>query len=320
MNAIDSESTIQSLLCNLGETFNLDRSFGDRSLGDHLEEIIREAAATEIIEFGTPGSATELRRDSEGAMNFFYRPHLFPEMDPALHLGHMVQYNLLPREMPANSPVEAVAMLESYCHLSGDLFGWRCNEDELTMWVLDVSGHGVRAGFAAVVFKLILADTDPHLSLTALAKEVESRFIDTRHPEDPGLIYATGVLLRIHPTGAVDYLSAGHPPVMVRRSSGSVDTFEATGVPIALIPEIENASSSFQLDPGDAVVICTDGLLELENDDGQPFGLDHTVASIESSDGSPCGIYSTLTRAIAEFHELDRLDDDLSFVAMRMRD
>ena len=315
-----SETTIRSLLDNLGKTFSLDRSFGGRSLGDRLEEIIREAAATEIVEFGVPGNAAELLRSSEGAMNFFYRPHLFPEMDPALHLGHIVQYNLLPRQMPLDSPVEAVAMLESYCHLSGDLFGWRSDEGVLTAWVLDVSGHGVRAGFAAVVFKLILADTDPDLPLTALAKEVESRFIETRNPEDPGYIYATGVLLRIGRNGVVDYLSAGHPPVIVRRSSGAVDSFPATSVPIALLPEIETASASFQLDPDDALVICTDGLLELTNDQGEVFGLDHTVASIASSDGSPCGIYSALTQAIEDFHELDRLDDDLSFVAMRLRD
>lgn len=320
MKTDESEATIRSLLDNLAMTFNLDRSFGDRSLGDHLEEIIREAAATEIVEFGVPGDAAELRRSSEGAMNFFYRPHLFPGMDPALHLGHIVQYNLLPRQMPLDSPVEAVAMLESYCHLSGDLFGWRSNEGVLTAWVLDVSGHGIRAGFAAVVFKLILADTDANLPLTDLAKEVESRFIDTRNPEDPGYIYATGVLLRIGRNGIVDYLSAGHPPVMVRRLSGTVDSFPATAVPIALLPEMETASSSFRLDPGDAVVICTDGLLELQNDEGEVFGLDHTIESIAASDGSPCGIYSNLTRTIADFHDLDRLDDDLSFVAMRLRD
>jgi serine phosphatase RsbU (regulator of sigma subunit) len=188
------------------------------------------------------------------------------------------------------------------------------------MWVLDVSGHGVRAGFAAVVFKLILADTDARLPLTALAKEVESRFIETRNPKDPGNIYATGVLLRIDRNGVVDYLSAGHPPVMVRRSSGAVDSFPATAVPIALLPEMGTASSSFRLDQGDAVVICTDGLFELQNDEGEVFGLDHTIESIAASDGSPCGIYSTLTRTIADFHDLDRLDDDLSFVAMRLRD
>lgn len=315
------EGTIRSLLENLGTSFKLDQSLGDRSLGEHLEEIIREAATTEIVEFGTPGSSAELLRSAEGVMNFFYRPHLFPGMDPALHLGHLVQYNLLPRDLPTNSPVEAVAMLESYCHLSGDLFGWRPTDDGgLTMWVLDVSGHGVRAGFAAVVFKLILADTDPDLSLTTMAKEVEARFIETRSPDDPGCIYATGVLLDIDRSGAVEYLSAGHPPVMVRRSSGSVDCFPSTAVPIALMPEMETASSSFKLEPGDGLVICTDGLLELSNSEGQFFGIEHTIESIASSDGSPCGIYTNLTRAIEGFHELDRLDDDLSFVAMRLRD
>jgi serine phosphatase RsbU (regulator of sigma subunit) len=315
------ETTICSLLQNLRESFRLDQSLGGRSLGEQLEEIIREAAATEIIEFGTPGSKTELRRSSEGVMSFYYRPHLYPGMDPALHLGHLVQYNLLPRELPVDSPIEAVAMLESYCHLSGDLFGWRSTPDGgLTTWVLDVSGHGVRAGFAAVVFKLILAEVDPTLPLTALAKEVESRFIETRNPDDPGCIYATGVLLRISPTGAVDYLSAGHPPVIVRRSSGAIETLPATGIPIALVPEVKTDSASFGLAPGDAAVICTDGLLELKNDTGELFGLEHVTESIAASDGSPCGIYRDLTQAIGSFHDLDRLDDDLSFVAMRLRD
>ncbi|MEX1309032.1 MAG: hypothetical protein AB1Z65_01305, partial [Candidatus Sulfomarinibacteraceae bacterium] len=61
-------------------------------------------------------------------------------------------------------------------------------------------------------------------------------------------------------------------------------------------------------------------LLELKNDDGECFGLEHTIASIAASDGSPCGIYDDLTKAVENFHELDRLDDDLSFVAMRLRD
>ncbi len=320
MKAKELEGTIHAVLAKLGTSFRLNQRIGSRSLGDHLEEIIRKAAATEVVEFGVPGDATELSRSAEGVMNFFYRPHLFPGMDPALHLGHLVQYDLLPRELPANSPVEAVAMLESYCHLSGDLFGWLATgDDEITMWVLDVSGHGVRAGFAAVVIKVILGDTDPGVPLTLLAKEVESRFIDARNPDDPGYIYATGVFLRINRSGAVEYLSAGHPPILVKRQAGPVDLFEATAVPLALLPEMETASATLELGPEDSLVVCTDGLLELQNDDGEVFGIEHTVASLAASDGSPCGIYSSLTRAVSDFHDLDRLDDDLSFVALRLR-
>ncbi len=314
------ESTISALLEELGTSFRLDQSIGSRSLGDHLEEVIRKAATTELVEFGVPGDATELRRSAEGIMNFFYRPHLFPGMEPTLLLGHLVQYDLLPRELPADSPVEAVAMLESYCHLSGDLFGWVATGDyEITMWVLDVSGHGVRAGFAAVAIKIILADTDPGIPLTSLAKEVESRFLEMRNPDDPGCIYATGVFLRITREGTVEYFSAGHPPILVKRHRGPVELFESTAIPLGLFPEMEKASCSFELGREDALVICTDGLLELRNDDGEFFGIDHTVESLIASDGSPCGVYSSLTRAIGDFHELERLEDDLSFVALRLR-
>jgi sigma-B regulation protein RsbU (phosphoserine phosphatase) len=320
MNSIDLDRTVADLVKNLGSSFRLDRPFGGRSLGKRLEDIIREAAVTELIEFGTPGEGTELSRSSEGVMNFQYRPHLFPGMDPALHLGHLVQYSLLPRELPPNAPVEVAAMLESYCHLSGDLFGWRSTgADELTIWVLDVSGHGVRAGFAAVVLKLILGDTDPGLPLTELAKEIERRFIETRNPDDPGCIYATGVLVRIARDGTVDYLSAGHPPILVRRREGAVDLFEATSVPLVLFPEMETASASFELSGEDTLLICTDGLFELENADGEVFGIEHTAKSLAASDGSPCGVFSALTDAVSDFHHLDRLDDDLSFVALRLR-
>ena len=81
-------------------------------------------------------------------LDFYYRPHLFPEMDPALRLGHRLQFDLLPRHLPEGSPLRIAAVLESYCHLSGDLLGWRLEEDELFLWIADVSGHGVRAGLA----------------------------------------------------------------------------------------------------------------------------------------------------------------------------
>lgn len=97
-----------------------------------------------------------------------------------------------------------------------------------------------------------------------------------------------------------------------------MERFDSTAVPLALFPEMPTASASLELGPGDSLMVCTDGLLELENDHGQAFGIDHTAASLVASDGSPCGIHSSLTRAVSDFHELDRLEDDLSSVALRL--
>jgi sigma-B regulation protein RsbU (phosphoserine phosphatase) len=211
-------------------------------------------------------------------------------------------------------------MLESYCHLSGDLFGWHPTDDGgITLWQLDVSGHGVRAGFAAVVFKLILGNSDLELPLTDLVEHVETQFIEIRNPDDPGCIYATGVFLRIDRNGGVEYLSAGHPPLLVRRADGTVERFEATMVPIALLPEREAVSSGFELDPRDAVMVATDGLIELVNAEDDIFGIDRVVSELAATDGSPMAVFHGLIEAVDQFHELERLDDDLSFIVLRRR-
>jgi len=209
-------------------------------------------------------------------------------------------------------------MLESYCHLSGDLFGWQSAGDgSLTVWLLDVSGHGVRAGFAAVVIKLILADTDPRLSLVSLAKEVEERFLELRNPADPGCLYATGAFLRIDDRTAVEYLSAGHPPLLLRRRSGSVERLAATMVPLALFPETDAASSTFDLEDGDTLLVCSDGLFELRNADDQIFDVDRVVDVVVDAGGDPSNVMSRLSRAVEKFHDLSRLDDDLSVLVLR---
>jgi sigma-B regulation protein RsbU (phosphoserine phosphatase) len=242
-------------------------------------------------------------------------------MDETLRLGHLVQFHLLPRRLPDGSPVEAAAMLESYCHLSGDLFGWQASGDgDLTVWMLDVSGHGVRAGFAALVIKLILQDTDPTLPLAELAKDVERRFLDTRRPEDPAPLYATGVFLRLGRDGRGEYLSAGHPPILVRGSDGTVRALEATSVPLILLPELAAESRPAHVRPDDTVLIFTDGLVELRDPTGETFGVHRVSEVLAQAAGGPDEVLEALVGAVSAFHDLDRLDDDLSLLILRLRD
>jgi sigma-B regulation protein RsbU (phosphoserine phosphatase) len=316
----DFEGLETQLLKQLGGSFRLDYPVGGRSLADRFEETIERAARSHGVEFGTSGDKAEVRCVTEEALRFSYRPHLFPGMDPSLKLGHLVQYDLLPRELPSGCPVEVAAMLESYCHLSGDLFGWHPTTDGgLTLWLLDVSGHGLRAGFAAVVFKLILADTDPRLGPAAMAKRVEKRFNEARNPDDPGCLYATGIVLTVHRDGTVPFVSAGHPPMLVRRASGRVDQIGATTLPLGLFPEIDCDDAELRLDPDDTVLVCTDGLFELRNPAEELFGVERTADLLSRTDGGPAPVIDALTDSVGSFHDLDRLDDDLCLVAFRLR-
>jgi serine phosphatase RsbU (regulator of sigma subunit) len=319
MTSYPDDSTIDDLLHQLSKSFLLDEPIAGNRLDELLIETIRDAGRRPLPNLGQAGDRRAVRRDVEEPLTFVYRPHLFPGMDEALRLGHAVQYHLLPRELPPDTPVDAAAALESYCHLSGDLFGWRGDSDgKLTLWLIDVSGHGLRAGFAAVVMNLLLAEMDPGLPLTEIPRQLENRFQAVRNPEDSVFLYATGAFLRIANDGGIDYVSAGHQPLLLCREDGSVESLDATGMPIALIAGNPWEGRATRLAEGDTLLLYSDGLVELRNDVGEEFGGDR-VADVLRRGGPAPEIADNLLRAIEDFHDLERLDDDLSMIVLQRR-
>ena len=319
MTSYPDDSTVNDLLHQLSKSFLLDEPIAGRRLDQLLAETIRDAGRRPLPDLGQAGDRRAVRRDVEEPLTFVYRPHLFPGMDEALRLGHAVQYDLLPRELPPDTPVDAAAVLESYCHLSGDLFGWRGDSDgALTLWLIDVSGHGVRAGFAAVVMKLLLAEMDPGLPLTEIPRQLENRFQAVRNPDDSVFLYATGAFLRIENDGGIDYVSAGHQPLLLCREDGSVECLEATGMPIALINGNPWEEGAAHLAEGDSLLMYSDGLVELRNEVGEEFGGDR-VADVLRRGGPVPEIADNLLRAIEDFHDLERLNDDLSMIVLQRR-
>jgi sigma-B regulation protein RsbU (phosphoserine phosphatase) len=319
MTSYPEDSTVDALLHQLSESFLLDEPIAGNRLGDLLADTIRDAGRRPLPDLGQAGERRTVRRDVKEPLTFLYRPHLFPGMEEALRLGHAVQYHLLPRGLPPDTPVDAAAALESYCHLSGDLFGWRGEGNgKLTLWLLDVSGHGVRAGFAAVVMKLLLAEMEPGLPLTEIPRQLENRFEAIRNSEDAVFLYATGAFLRIADDGGIDYVSAGHQPLLLCRKDGSVESLDATGMPIALIAGNPWERGETRLATDDTLLLFSDGLVELRNDVGEEFGQER-VADVLRGGGSAPEIADNLLHTIEDFHDLERLDDDLSLIVLQRR-
>lgn len=314
------DSLVRGVLDRLEEWFLLDYAVSGQPLGVRLEAIMREVGDGRLDRWGAPGSSTDLARDDDELLTFLYRPHLFPGMDAELQLGHEVQFHLLPRRVPGGVDLHAAAVLESYCHLSGDLIGWRAEPGgQLLAWMFDVSGHGIRAGFAAVVLKLLLEDSPPGLPLEDLAADLERRFLAARNPGDRGILFATGVFVRARPRDDWEYVSAGHPPVLVRRADGSVEEYEATGMPLALVEGDPPTTRIIQWSEGDVAVLYTDGVLEATDGEGRELGLNPVRDAVASAQPSPEMVARELYRLVAGHHDLTRLDDDLSVLALSRR-
>ncbi len=308
---------VEDLIAELGRAFDLSTAIGDRTLGEAMEERIRSLRPGdpgEIPEWGLEGDMTQVARLEAGTLDFYYRPHLFPDMDPALRLGHQLQFDLLPRHLPPASPLRVAAVLESYCHLSGDLFGWRMEGDELFLWIADMCGHGVRAGLSAAVLHFLVDAVGPGREPAELVRRINDCILEARNPGDQLPLFASAFWLRFGADGRGIYASSGHPPMFLRRASGRLEELGATGPPAGLLRRQTYEQVELRLQPGDSLCLFTDGLVEAADDDGEEFGLRRLGEVLRRHSGPALAATRAIFRAIRRHKDTHLLDDDLTFM------
>lgn len=309
---------MQRLLQDFDAIFDLSYRIDDTLLGDLVETSIARLQQHALPDWGTPGPREEVTSDPGRFVNFLYRPHLFPGMDLKLRLAHKLQFYLLPRELPADAPASIAAVLESYCQLSGDLLGWeklRCGK--FLIWIVDMAGHGVRAGLASAMLKVLIDHVRDRSRVASLMGELNRTLSGCIRREHQGL-FATAFFMAFDRNGSAVYGSAAHPPVLLRRSSGEIEELRALDRPIGLFSDTTYRSREVRLDPGDTVFLYTDGLVEATGRDGESFGLDRLRGLVGREFKNPEELTRAVYISVAERQDLDRLDDDVTFLAAKL--
>ncbi len=314
---------MQRLLEAFAAQFDLDRRVRGTRLGDLVVRSIGEIEDRALPDWGSPGPAEHWDVESDRALHFYYSPHLFPGMSVNLRLAHKLQFHMLPREVPAGAPLSIAAVLESYCHLSGDLFGWEMLDDgRFLIWIVDLSGHGVRSGLSSAVLRLLIGNLRERERererVGSLVAELNDTFVGCLR-DDKSNLFATGFFLTLSDDGTACYSSAGHPPMLLRRQEGRIERLPATGLPLGMFGEREFPAHELRIEPGDALLLYTDGLVETVNRDGESFGLERLVELLEPELPTPRAFAHTLYEAIAGFQDMDQLEDDVTFVAALRR-
>jgi serine phosphatase RsbU (regulator of sigma subunit) len=140
-------------------------------------------------------------------------------------------------------------------------------------------------------------------------------------PEDR---FCTAVLahLRSTPDGAlgVALTSAGHPPPLVQRAGGAIEpAMSATGLVLGILPDASIGEAGLLLEPGDALVCYTDGVIEAHARDGGQFGEERLAHVLADARGrSAAGIARRVERAVVDYRSPDD-HDDLAVVVVRCR-
>lgn len=187
-------------------------------------------------------------------------------------LARRIQVALLPQTLPDLQGYELSAGNLPSRLVSGDYYQAMTRKEgaECVLFVADVSGKGIAASLLTASLEALCAAP---LEAGREPNQVFDRVSSLLYRRTPPEKYATAILVHLEPaTGMLHYANAGHPPGLVLRASGESIWLPATGVPLGLLPESTYEPGESSLEPGDTLVLYSDGISEAEDPEGQQYG------------------------------------------------
>jgi len=233
-----------------------------------------------------------------------------------MFLARNIQRGLLPRRFPQSDYFQVCATTMPMEQVGGDYFDMVYLPDERYGFIVaDVSGKGLPAAMLATNLQGAFAGVaagDPDLAL--LFRRVNDFLCERTPPE----MFATILYGVLDPSGRFEFVNAGHVPPLIIRASGEVDRLTSSNFPLGLFPGTTFEVASAQLQCGDVLLICSDGVTEAHAADGDLFGETRLRNSLESCSGlSADEICRRVVAAVHGFGGNSPQADDLTLTVVR---
>ncbi len=203
-------------------------------------------------------------------------------------------------------------------YLPGDFFTVEETADDLTFVLGDISGKGLAAG---MWITLLLGLVGTHNTSSAEPQAIVARVNRDLCRMSLGSPLASLFLARLDSaTGGLDYCSAGHPPALLLRADGKLESLSEGGPLLGVVPEASFVSGSVELQIGDVLMAYSDGVLEARNDADQEFGFEQLEAQLRrAGSGSADAVLFSVLGAVQDFAGACPQADDMSLVVVHRR-
>jgi len=240
------------------------------------------------------------------------------QMDEELDLARNIQRSLLPAQLANDGWLRARGSSLASHEVGGDYFDvMLAGDDCWSAVVADVSGKGVGSALLASLLQgaLMAGAGDPGL----LSQRIDrlNRFLIDRNASQK---YATVFQCLVHKCGTLSYVNAAHCPPLLLRSSGELTTLDATGMPVGLIDSAEFSVSQETLQPGDKLIIYSDGVTEAQNTVSEFFGKKRLREVVTARATESCDvIHNAIQEAVAAFSEGAPQSDDITLLVLEYR-
>ena len=234
-------------------------------------------------------------------------------------LAAEVQWSLLPPLTFANHSVTVAGALEPAYEVAGDSLDYAVDAGIARFAIFDGMGHGiVSAQLISLVVAAYRNARRAGQSLSETASHIESAVNDVFRAES----FATGLLCELDTTrGLLTWISAGHHEPLLLREGRLVRALEVEPLlPMGLNQQLSRTASASigteQLQPGDMLLLYTDGVIEARAPDGEFFGRARLVDLITRNLAAGLPAPETMRRGVHALleHQAGDLDDDATLL------
>jgi phosphoserine phosphatase RsbU/P len=238
-------------------------------------------------------------------------------------LAREIQQTFLPNRIPSPNGWEVDARWQTARTVGGDFYDvYRFGKKKLALVIADVSDKGIAAAlYMTVTRTLIRANAGGHsasLSPAAVLDRVNNQL--AADAQNGMFITAVFGLLDLE-TGLLTYANAGHNlPILYRAATDQVETLEKGNMALAVIEDIHYTDHTLQLEPGDCLLLYTDGVTENFAPDGDAFGEERLslVMHAQARNGAR-RLLDHLNDVLVEFREGDPPSDDVTLLSVMRR-
>jgi PAS domain S-box-containing protein len=270
-------------------------------------------------------------RDAEGAPYRMVGSHLditahklaearAREHDSQFLVAQRIQEHLLPRRSPVVAGFDIAGMSYPAEFTGGDSFDYLAMRGGfLGLAIGDVAGHG----FAPA---LLMASTHAYLRSLARTSDDVGEILAICNAilieETEGDRFVTLLLGRLDPaTRSFLYCNAGHPTGYVLDAAGNVkSSLESTAAPLGLLTQEQFVSAGpVLLEPGDLLLLITDGVLEAISPEEEPFGIERMLQVVRKHRHQTSReIIEQLYQAVIGFSQTEKPLDDVTAVVVKV--
>lgn len=238
-----------------------------------------------------------------------------------LELAADMQTLLVPTEWPADTDVDVTAYYQPHHEVGGDYYDvFSVDEERLVFCMADVSGKGIAAAFLMSNFQAnvrAIFQYEPD-DLEGTVMRLNKRVMENARGEKYITMFA-GVYYRT--TREFRYVNCGHNPPVLTAADGTSNQLMLGSVGLGMfhdIPSIESGVEKVQR--GSTLVCYTDGLVEQENEEGIPFGMQRMEDIICERRGMPVAtIQAALLDEVETFRGDEPRFDDTALLVARFK-